>query len=237
MRGVDADAEPDDAGILFDVTAPGSRQQRQAETRARLIEVTEELLAEGGYHHASLERIAERAGYTKGAVYSNFASKEDLTLAVLDQHFADWLNELQRRLLAADSTVSARVDALAGWWQDLILHERWGVVILELAGATRDRPQIQQALADREEMIISFSATLVQAEIDRFGLPVALTARDCAEALVALGIGLAFARSLTPEVSADVLSRTVRALFLPHDDVVAPNAAEPNPTEPGPAAP
>jgi len=188
--------------------------------------VTEELLAEGGYHGASLEKIAERAGFTKGAVYSNFASKEDLTLAVLDNHFADWLNELQRRLGAAEPTVSARVDVVAGWWEDLVLHERWAVVIMELAGATRDRPAIQQALAEREQMIISFCSLLVQNEIDRFGLELPLTARDYAEALVSLGLGLAFTRSLDSSVSVKVLSRTARALFLgadagrPDDDVV-----------------
>ena len=196
------------------MTSARTRKETQAETRARLLEVAEEAFAEGGYHLASLERIAERAGFSKGAVYSNFASKEDLTLAVLDAHFADFLTDLQRRLLAAEQTVAARVDVLANWWGELVLHERWGLVILELAGATRDKPAVQAALAERERMIIDFSATLVEAEVERFGIDLAMSAHETAEALVTMGIGIAFARSLDPNVSAEVLTATARALFL-----------------------
>lgn len=209
MGGVTSPGSPD--------STPRTRQERQAETRARLLEVTEEILAEGGYHQASLEKIAERAGFTKGAVYSNFANKEELTLAVLDDHFADWLNELQRRLEAAEPTVAARVDVVARWWGDIVLHERWAVVIMELALSTRDRPSLQEALAEREKMIISFCTLLVQNEIDRFELDLPLSARDYAEALVALGLGLAFTRTLLPEIASEVLSRTARVLFLGTD--------------------
>ncbi|MCB0977728.1 MAG: TetR/AcrR family transcriptional regulator [Acidimicrobiales bacterium] len=196
------------------MTSPRSRQASQAETRSRLLQVAEEILAEQGYQRASLEKIAERAGFTKGAVYSNFASKEDLTLAVLDSHFADFLNDLERRLNDAAPTLSARVEALAGWWRDIVLHERWGVVILELAGATRDRPAFQEALAEREQMIFDFCTYLVQAEMDQFGLELEMTAREIAEALVTMGIGIAFARSLDPKISADTLARTAQALMV-----------------------
>lgn len=196
------------------MTSPRSRQASQAETRSRLLEVTEELVAEVGYLNVSLERIAARAGYTKGAVYSNFSSKEELTLAMLDQHFEHWLDELRRRLDAVPAEPEKRIETLTEWWSELVLHERWGVVILELAGATRDRPAIQQAMAERQEMIISFCALLVQREIDALGLELEMSARDLAEALVALGEGLSFARSLDPRVSAGVLTVAARAMLL-----------------------
>lgn len=196
------------------MTSPRSRQASQAETRARLLQVTEEMVAEVGYLNVSLERIAARAGYTKGAVYSNFASKEELTLAMLDEHFAHWLDELRRRLDAVPADPERRLETLATWWEDLVLHERWGVVIIELAGASRDRPAIQQAMAERQEMIISYCALLVQREIDELGLELEMSARDLAEALVALGEGLSFARSLDPRVSAEVLTRAARAMLL-----------------------
>ena len=196
------------------MTSPRSRQASQAETRARLLKVTEEMVAEDGYLNVSLERIAARAGYTKGAVYSNFASKEELTLAMLDDHFAHWLDELQRRLATVPADPEARIETLAEWWEELVLHERWGVVILELAGASRDRPAIQQAMAERQAMIISYCAELVQREIDQLGLELEMSARECAEALVALGEGLSFARSLDPRVSAEVLTRSARAMLL-----------------------
>jgi len=62
-----------------------TRRQSQERTRRRLLDVAVEVFMEKGFARASVEEIAERAGYSKGAVYSNFASKEDLALAVLDR--------------------------------------------------------------------------------------------------------------------------------------------------------
>lgn len=65
-----------------------SRTESVARTRARLLDAAEEVFAERGFGGTTLEQIAERAGYTRGAVYANFASKDDLFLAVLDR----WLD-------------------------------------------------------------------------------------------------------------------------------------------------
>src|SRR3954451_4005791 len=62
------------------------RQERRAQTRAALLDAAEHLWAERGIRGASLDEIAARAGLTKGAVYSNFASKSDLVLALLERY-------------------------------------------------------------------------------------------------------------------------------------------------------
>src|SRR4029077_229865 len=62
-----------------------SRTDRKAQTRRCLLESAAELFAAKGYAQAGLDEIAEQAGMTKGAVYSNFTSKADLALAVLDE--------------------------------------------------------------------------------------------------------------------------------------------------------
>ncbi|MCO5969433.1 TetR/AcrR family transcriptional regulator [Actinoallomurus soli] len=62
------------------------RQERRAQTRAALLDAAEKLWAERGIRGASLDEIASRAGLTKGAVYSNFASKSDLVLALLERY-------------------------------------------------------------------------------------------------------------------------------------------------------
>ena len=64
--------------------APRTRAQRQQETRAALLEAARAVFARDGFHGASLDTIATEAGFSKGAVYSNFASKGDLFLAVMD---------------------------------------------------------------------------------------------------------------------------------------------------------
>lgn len=199
-----------------------SRRESQAETRARLLAVAGEVLIDSGYSSASLERIAERAGYSKGAVYSNFASKEELVLAVLDAHFAHRLIDLRERLALAPETVDARVDAFVGWWQNMLLHEGWGLVTFEFAGATRDRPRIQEGLGERIQMIVNYCTNLIEAEVERFELDLAVTPREAAETLVSLALGLSFSRTLLPSIRSESLTQTARLILLGPGDAAGP---------------
>lgn len=77
-------SDPDESAVT-DAPRP-SRQERRAQTRAALLDAAERLWAERGIRGASLDEIAARAGLTKGAVYSNFASKAELVLALLERY-------------------------------------------------------------------------------------------------------------------------------------------------------
>ncbi len=68
--------------------APLTRGERQRQTRAALIDAARTVFARDGYHRARLEAIAHEAGYSKGAVYSNFDGKAALFLAVIDDDLA-----------------------------------------------------------------------------------------------------------------------------------------------------
>src|SRR5437879_6422414 len=61
---------------------PLTPERRRAMTREHLLAAAAEVFARRGYHGATLDEVAETAGFTKGAVYSNFTSKEDLFLAL-----------------------------------------------------------------------------------------------------------------------------------------------------------
>src|ERR1700679_3861070 len=65
-----------------------SRKEKQAQTRSCLMRSAAKLFAQRGFRDASIDDVAEDAGFTKGAFYANFASKEELFLAMLDEHFA-----------------------------------------------------------------------------------------------------------------------------------------------------
>src|SRR3954465_6094287 len=62
-----------------------TRAERREQTRQELLTAAEECFVTGGFHATSVEQVADRAGYTKGAVYSNFASKEDLFFAIYER--------------------------------------------------------------------------------------------------------------------------------------------------------
>ena len=78
-----------------------SRQESQARTRTLLLEVaTTEFLAHG-YNGTSLERVADAAGFSKGAVYGNFAGKDELVFAVANER-------IERGLIAFDAATPVR---------------------------------------------------------------------------------------------------------------------------------
>jgi AcrR family transcriptional regulator len=80
-------------------TAPRlTREEKKAQTRERLIEAAAQVFARKGFAATSVDEVAETAGLTKGAVYSNFDSKEELVRAVLEER-------LQMRLYGIPDTV------------------------------------------------------------------------------------------------------------------------------------
>lgn len=69
------------------------RSARRAQTRARLLEAAAEVYARSGFAGATLEEVAAEAGFTKGAVYGHFGSKENLLLALFEEHLAGQVAE------------------------------------------------------------------------------------------------------------------------------------------------
>ena len=193
-----------------------TRRERQALTRDRLIEVASEELLRCGFRGTALERVAEAAGFSKGAVYSNFASKEELVLAVLDQRFRHRLDTLRDRLEAAPERVEDRLDTFSTWWAELITEQGWGVLIFELASHSRDKPEIRQQMTQREVAIVDFVAMLIASEAERFDITLAMSARDLATVLVSLGSGLSFSAMLEPSTPVDVMATVARLVLLGH---------------------
>lgn len=70
---------------------------RRQETRLRLIEAAAEVFVEEGLQGASVESICARAGFTRGAFYSNFSSKEQLFLAALTRQYEQRAEQLRQR--------------------------------------------------------------------------------------------------------------------------------------------
>ncbi len=110
--------------------------KRRIQTRLRLAEAAAGLFAERGISASSVEQICERAGFTRGAFYSNFASKEDLCLQVLElqrQMQAGWITAA---LQAIDEHVRAHPEIL-----ELPPDERVRIVCLMAFTAPGDTRQ------------------------------------------------------------------------------------------------
>src|SRR5262245_33076884 len=78
------------------------RQERREQTRSELVAAARSVFLRRGFHAASLDEIAAEAGFTKGAVYSNFAGKDELFVAVLAAHFAARVEIFEALVLEGD---------------------------------------------------------------------------------------------------------------------------------------
>src|SRR5437016_12354998 len=83
------------------------REAQRALTRTRLLEAAKRVFARRGFHAASLEEIAREAGATTGAIYSNFAGKEELFLALFEDHVASQIRKY-REIFAQGANVEER---------------------------------------------------------------------------------------------------------------------------------
>ncbi|MQA34397.1 TetR/AcrR family transcriptional regulator [Modestobacter roseus] len=122
-----------------------TREQSQALTRERILKAAGDVVARDGYDGASVDRIAEAAGYSKGAFYSNFSSKEDALNQLLESHAGRDVTDLSSMLDGLDD-VEAILDAVARWSDARAAELKWGLIAIEfLRRARRDG-----SLTDRE---------------------------------------------------------------------------------------
>lgn len=91
-----------------------TRQESRALTREKLLAAAGKVFAREGLGGASIDRIVEEAGYTKGAFYSNFTSKEDIFLQYVDDASFRDVAELERAALGIEDP-EALVTAICDW--------------------------------------------------------------------------------------------------------------------------
>jgi AcrR family transcriptional regulator len=190
-----------------------TRQESQARTRALLLEVaTQEFLAHG-YTGTSLDKIAEQAGFSKGAVYGNFAGKDELALAVLENHFFALLQTFVGEFAAGGDTIEDRLGVLERWLETLLSDDDWQVFAVEFAVHTRRNPEIQQQLAERERMVRVAVTTLLSQQIQQLGVKPVLPPEQLGIVLVSVVGGIAVQRLIDPTIPASLVTDAVKALF------------------------
>ncbi|MGH9037351.1 MAG: TetR/AcrR family transcriptional regulator [Acidimicrobiia bacterium] len=203
----------DPAGASPPVRRRLTRQESQARTRSLILEVaTTEFLARG-YTGTSLDRVAETAGFSKGAVYAHFAGKEDLCLAVLETHFFAQLQRFMADFAAGGDTIEDRLAVLEQWWDILLADEEWQLLAVEFAVQTRRNPKIQEQLVARERMVRTAVTALIAQQSAQLGLTPILPPDQLAVVLVAVVGGIAVQRLIDPSIPASLLTDTVRRLF------------------------
>jgi AcrR family transcriptional regulator len=137
-----------------------TRAERRRQTRARLLDAAGQVFARRGFHAATVDEVAEAAGYTKGAVYSNFATKDELFLALLDQRLAAQLQQVEA-LYAIESSEELLAALRARTEQEFTAARDFGVLTVEFWLYAMRNPAALAELAKRYRQLRSRLAELI----------------------------------------------------------------------------
>lgn len=182
-----------------------TRAESQAQTRTQLVKTARQLFFDDGYHPTSLEKVADAAGFSKGAVYSNFRNKDELCTAVLDEVRQERLGEILQIMARTDTP--ARLRALRDWAEQIIGDPGWTSLEVEFAVHARRDERLRTDLAAQLDGILEM---LTGAAESAENTTPALPGREIATLMLALGIGLGLLRSIDPSIPVDGLVDTLR---------------------------
>ena len=180
-----------------------TRAEKQAQTRQALLDAAREVFVRRGFVAASVEEIAAEAGYTRGAFYSNFETKEELFVELLESQAFEVYRGMARAQLESDApppTLRETGERLAamvaegkgdgGWpfrlWLELLSH------------AARD-PEFRGHAARFWNVTRDLTAEVVRRGYEQAGMEPPADPRAIATALIALDIGLALQHIVDPD--------------------------------------
>lgn len=108
-----------------------TREESRALTRTKLLDAARVVVAREGYESASIDRIADEAGFSKGAFYSNFSSKEEIALELLETHSANDVADIAGRLGESRDPLHM-IEVISTWSLERSRDPSWGLLALEL---------------------------------------------------------------------------------------------------------
>jgi AcrR family transcriptional regulator len=182
------------------------RVEQQQKTRGDLLDAATRLFAARGFGGASIDEIAAEAGYTSGAIYANFAGKEDLFLSAFEEQIARHIREVTEAVADAGASEAARTAAGAQQWIDFLDRspELFLLFVEYWAYAVRD-PRRRAAFSERFAAFRETTTRMLGREV----------ADPLAPAVNALVYGIAFQRMAEPDsIPDDVLRQSLEALLV-----------------------
>jgi AcrR family transcriptional regulator len=191
-----------------------TRRERQELTREQLLGAAAQVFARRGYHEASVEEIASEAGFSTGAVYSNFAGKEELFLALADREVEKQVAEI--RAVAEGVEAGGEAAAEAGRrFQELLKRDRdWPLLFYEFWSFGVRNTRIQGEFAKRRQAVQDALAETLDRLAAALDFELRFPAPMLATAIGATLNGLAFERAADPDSLTDeVLGEFVAAIL------------------------
>lgn len=179
------------------MATPSRHQERTEITRARLIQSAEKVFARDGFEAAKLEEIATDAGYTRGAVYANFDSKEDLFFALLEREISARISTLEKEMDKVREP-EAKLKAMREFFLTKTLDRRWCLLALEFKLFAVRHPEVKQRLAAMHRRFVGPRVGVLEQVMRSLGRELPASAYATGVAMAALGNSLALEHMLDP---------------------------------------
>ena len=189
-----------------------TREKARQQTRDRLLDAAAAVFRRLGYDGASLDEIAETAGYTKGAIYSNFDSKADLFKALVDR-YREAERAVQTRQFAGQSLeqVLDKLDEV--FERQVEADPGWIALQIEFMLVARRDPEVRRRILEGAEERRARIGASIDAALAKANRTAAFTGRELILLIKAIGTGLALQQMLEPEaVDARLFVRAAREL-------------------------
>ena len=195
-------------------TARLTREQSKAHTRTRLLSAARTVFARNGYHGATVEQVASEAGFSTGALYSNFDGKEDLFLALMEREIDAHAREISAAVETRHS-VAERATGGAKQWMTMIEREpELLLLFMEFwAYGVRD-PAVRPKVAERFAQVRRTLTALIEDGVRDFNLELVIPAEQLAIAIDALADGIARQKLADPDAIPDELMGRILGLLL-----------------------
>jgi AcrR family transcriptional regulator len=189
-----------------------TRREKQQRTRKSLLEAAVKLFCEQGLEGASVEEVAQAAGYTKGAFYANFKSKEELFLVMLDEQFAQELERLDRALAGTHEPEEEARAAAADFIHNASSDE-WPSLYFQFVAYAAQNEEFRQELATRLKAMRERLAEVFKRWKEGFGVTPALPLDQVTAMMCFMADGFLVDRIIEPDLSEELYT-TMIAVFL-----------------------
>jgi AcrR family transcriptional regulator len=190
-----------------------TRKEKQAHTRSCLMKSAARVFARRGLQNASIDEVAEDAGFTKGAFYANFKSKEELFLAMLDERFAERLSEIDKALATDEAPEAQAQQAGRDFAGYLSADREWQRLFFEFAAHAARDDDFRQELVTRYRSLRERIAGVFERRAAELGVTPPFPLQEVALMTFAMANGVALESLLEPDVASDDLYATMLLIF------------------------
>jgi AcrR family transcriptional regulator len=168
-----------------------NREESQARTRNLLIEAARNEIVKKGFALASVRDIADAAGFSQGAFYSNFPDKEAILLELVQRHQSEERAKIEAALSHAQGDVAKAMGGIEKWASTINSDPGFAVLATELQLQALRSPSFAQGYNDLNRKHRRALGTLVTRLFELFGKKVPGDPVEIATGFIALGRGMA----------------------------------------------